>query len=153
MTPQAASLVRSATDQDVPQLVALWTVCGLTRAQNHAPTDIAFARRGPHSDVLVLERNNRLIASVMVGHDGHRGWVYYLAVHPDYQRQGVGKAVMAEAERWLTARGVWKLHLMVRQSNLAVQGFYESLGFAESDVTTLTKSLRPMPHIDSLAPT
>ena len=70
-----------------------------------------------------------VIASVMVGHDGHRGIVYYVATHPDYQRKGLGKATMRAAEHWLTQRGVWKLNLLVRAENDAVRVFYEALGY------------------------
>ena len=79
--------------------------------------DIAFARSGPASDVLVAMDGDTVIASVMVGHDGHRGIVYYVATHPDYQRKGLGKATMRAAEHWLTQRGVWKLNLLVRAEN------------------------------------
>jgi ribosomal protein S18 acetylase RimI-like enzyme len=91
--------------------------------------------------VLVIEIEERLVASVMVGHDGHRGWVYYVAVDPAYQRRGLGKQMMNDAERWLLSKGVWKLHLMVRRSNAPVQTFYEKLGFSESDVSVLSKIL------------
>lgn len=143
---------RPAADRDIPALLSLWDLCGLSRPHNHGPTDIAFARRGPNSDVLVAEAGGEVIASVMVGHDGHRGWVYYVAVHPRHQRRAVGTRIMAEAEVWLRARGVWKMHLLVRSSNLAVQDFYRSLGFADDSVAVLSKRLQPMPHIDEVAP-
>lgn len=65
----------------------------------------------------------------MVGHDGHRGWLYYLAVDPARQRRGVGRALVAAAEDWLATRGVPKVHLMVRESNAAVAAFYRRLGY------------------------
>ncbi len=132
---------RSATDADVPALIALWEACGLTRPHNHPPTDIAFARKGPNSDVLVIEIDKRLVASAMVGHDGHRGWVYYVAVEPTQQKRGLGRHMMVEAERWLASKGVWKMHLMVRRSNVEVHDFYEKLGFSESEVSVLSKIL------------
>jgi len=139
--------VRPATDQDIPGLIALWDACGLSRPHNHGPTDIAFARRGPNSDVLVMELEGEVVASAMVGHDGHRGWVYYVAVQPAHQRQDYGTQIMARAEEWLRAKGVWKMHLMVRPSNGAVHNFYEGLGFADDGVVVLSKRLHPMPHI------
>ena len=145
--PTPSPRVRAATDDDVSALVALWDACGLSRPHNHGPTDIAFARRGPNSDVLVLEQDGRIVASVMVGHDGHRGWVYYVAVHPDHQRQALGTQMMEHAEEWLRAKGVWKMHLMVRNSNVSVLKFYEHLGFADDSVIVLSKQLRPIPHI------
>jgi len=131
---------RPATESDVAALHALWERCGLTRPWNDVPTDVAFARQGPNSDVLLIA-HPQIIASVMVGHDGHRGWVYYLAVEPNMQGQGLGRHVMDEAEAWLRTKGVWKVHLMVRRTNGAVRAFYEKLGFSESDVFVLSKSL------------
>jgi ribosomal protein S18 acetylase RimI-like enzyme len=119
----------SARDEDVAGLIALWTACDLVRPWNDPARDIAFARSGPASDVLVTRDGDTVIASVMVGHDGHRGIVYYVATHPHYQRKGLGKATMRAAEHWLKQRGVWKLNLLVRAENEAVRGFYESLGY------------------------
>ena len=151
MAPPTYSL-RSATDDDIPALLGLWDICGLSKPHNHGPTDIAFARRGPNSDVLVLDVNGKTVASVMVGHDGHRGWVYYVAVHPDHQRQEIGTRIMAHAEEWLRGRGIWKMQLLVRASNAAVAAFYAKLGFTKGDVTVLSKALLPMPHINTDAP-
>ena len=119
----------SARDEDVDGLIALWKACDLVRPWNDPAKDIAFARSGPASDVLVARDGATVIASVMVGHDGHRGIVYYVATHPDYQRKGMGKATMRAAEHWLKQRGVWKLNLLVRAENDAVRGFYEALGY------------------------
>jgi GNAT superfamily N-acetyltransferase len=146
--PSPSPSFRSAVDTDVPALMALWDACGLSRPHNHGPTDIAFARRGPNSDVLVMEDGAQIIASALVGHDGHRGWVYYVAVRPDYQRCGYGRQIIARAEAWLRAKGVWKMQIMIRSSNLSVRSFYEQLGFADDGVVVLSKRLRPMPYID-----
>lgn len=121
--------IRPARDEDVAPLIALWQVCDLTRPWNDPKKDIAFARRKPESDVLVGELDGDLVASVMVGHDGHRGIVYYVAVAPQCQGKGFGHAIMREAEEWLRQRDVWKLNLLIRQGNEKVQAFYESLGY------------------------
>ena len=118
-----------ATPQDDEDLAALWQACGLTRPWNDPARDIAFARNGAESDILIARQNGALVASVMVGHDGHRGVVYYVAVAPEKQSRGYGKQVMAAAENWLKARGVWKLNLLVRAENEKVRGFYEKLGY------------------------
>tara|TARA_R110000868_G_scaffold63367_1_gene191350 strand:- start:825 stop:1307 length:483 start_codon:yes stop_codon:yes gene_type:complete len=132
---------RPAHDSDAGALVALWEACGLTRPWNDPRKDIGFARDGAASDVLVGVEGDVIIASVMVGHDGHRGAVYYVAVDPSRQGTRLGRAVMAAAEDWLKARGVWKLNLMVRETNLAALGFYEGLGFQRSDVVVMQKVL------------
>lgn len=116
-------------ESDVQDVVTLWQKCGLVRPWNDPLKDIEFARNGPASDVLVARGGGELIASVMVGHDGHRGIVYYVSVDPRHQGKGYGKQVMAAAESWLVVRGVWKLNLIVRAENDAVRGFYESLGY------------------------
>ncbi|MEX1152786.1 GNAT family acetyltransferase [Parvibaculum sp.] len=132
---------RAARDGDGPALVALWTAAGLTRPWNDPAADIAFARGGPASDVLVIERDGRIAASVMVGHDGHRGAVYYVAVDPALRGLGLGRAIMEAAEQWLRARGVWKLNLMVRTGNEGAMGFYAGLGYAQDEVAVMSKRL------------
>ena len=77
----------------------------------------------------------------MTGHDGHRGWVYYLAVHPDVRRRGLGRGLMQAGEQWLRERGVPKLNLMVRTDNAAVVHFYNSLGNEDGKVLVLGKFL------------
>lgn len=139
--------VRPARDEDKEALVALWDACGLTRPWNHAPSDIHFARSQPNSDVLVTARGGRIAAAAMVGHDGHRGWVYYVSADPALQGQGLGRLIMEAAETWLVERGIWKLQLMVRGGNEAAKGFYLSLGYEVEDVTFMSKRLQPMPHV------
>lgn len=82
-----------------------------------------------------------LAGTAMVGYDGHRGWVYYLAVRADRQRSGVGRDLMQASERWLVDRGVPKINLMVRTTNVAVLAFYESLGYEDGEVAVLGKFL------------
>ena len=77
----------------------------------------------------------------MVGHDGHRGWVYYLAVTPARRREGHGRVLMAACEEWLVARGVPKLNLMIRGSNEEAVGFYAALGYAAEDRVIMSKRL------------
>lgn len=133
--------VRPAEDGDVEALVALWDACGLTRPWNDARQDIAFARGKPNSDVLVGTRAGAIVASVMVGHDGHRGAVYYVSADPGSRGQGLGRLIMEAAEAWLVARGVWKLNLLVRKSNAGVIGFYQGMGYTEDGVVELGKRL------------
>ncbi len=120
---------RPVTDGDVDEVIALWVRCGLTRPWNDAVKDIAFARAGASSNVLMACLDGDVAASVMVGHDGHRGAVYYVSVDPVLQGRGFGRQTMAAAEAWFAARGVWKLNLLLRADNAKVRAFYEALGY------------------------
>ena len=130
MTVTSVALtIAPIADADVAAVAALWQRCGLTRPWNDPASDIAFARKGPNSAVLVGREANAIVASVMVGHDGHRGWVYYVAVDPDHRQKKYGRVVMDAAENWLRERGIEKLMLLVRSDNTAVKAFYEQLGY------------------------
>ena len=133
--------MRDANEADAAEVIALWQACGLTRPWNDPAADFARATGGAASAVLVLREGPSLAASVMVGHDGHRGWVYYLAVAPGRRRAGLGRRMMAAAEIWLRAQGAPKLQLMVREDNEAALGFYEALGLERQPVVTLGRFL------------
>lgn len=121
--------IAEITDVDIDAVIALWQRAGLTRPWNEPARDIAFARAASNATVLVGRAGAAIAASAMVGHDGHRGAVYYVAVDPGMRARGFGRAIMAAAETWLMAQGVWKLNLIVRGDNQAARGFYEALGF------------------------
>lgn len=129
-------------DGDVPAVLDLWRRCGLLHPDNDARADIARARDTATATVLVGRRDGSVVATAMAGFDGHRGWIYYLAVEPHRQRTGHGKAMLAAAERWLRERGAPKAMLLVADANSGVRGFYETLGYARSPVITLGKPLR-----------
>jgi ribosomal protein S18 acetylase RimI-like enzyme len=126
--------ITAADAEAVEEIVALWERVGLTRPWNDPRLDFARAAAGPASEVLTGLSDGRVVATVMVGHDGHRGWVYYLAVEPEQQGRRLGTKMMTAAETWLQDRGVPKLEVMVRNQNRAVDGFYLSLGYALEDV-------------------
>ena len=134
---------RSVSDGDVETVVDLWRRCGLTRPHNDPYRDIAFARGKTASDVLVSETSGRIVASAVVGHDGHRGAVYYVSVDPDSRCSSLGRALMATVEGWMKERGVWKLNLLIREDNTAVQGFYQSLGYEVEPRTAMARRLEP----------
>ncbi|MBZ0148446.1 MAG: GNAT family acetyltransferase [Pseudorhodoplanes sp.] len=138
--------IGNVSDADIDELIALWVRCGLTRPWNEPRADIAFARASANAAILVAKRGEKLHASVMVGHDGHRGWLYYLAVDPDQQRTGLGRLMTQIAEDWLRDRGVAKVMLMVRPENEAVRAFYQANGYDEQKRVILAKWLdgRPM---------
>ena len=131
--PAPALTIAPIGDGDVADVIALWQRCGLTRPWNDPASDIALARKGENAAMLVGRDDSGIVASVLVGHDGHRGWVYYVAVDPDCRHKGYGRVVMDAAEHWLRLRGIEKLQLMVRPDNSQVQAFYQSLGYLEQE--------------------
>ena len=128
-------------DADVDAVIALWQRCGLTRPWNDPAGDIAFARRGDNATILVGRDGDAIVATAMVGHDGHRGWVYYVATDPERRAKGYGRAIMNAAEDWLRGAGIAKLQLMVRRDNAKAGAFYESIGYAESQTIVFAKWL------------
>jgi ribosomal protein S18 acetylase RimI-like enzyme len=137
--------ISPATDADIDALIALWTSCGLVRPWNDPRADMALARGSANATVLVGRNGTDIVAAAMIGHDGHRGWVYYLAVDPQAQRQGYGAGIMQAAEQWLAARGIAKLMLMIRPDNAGVRSFYEKLGYFDQPRTVLAKWLDGRP--------
>ena len=121
--------------------VALWRDVGLTRPWNDPVADLRRALAGPSSTVLALTDGGSLLGTAMVGYDGHRGWLYYLAVQPHLQGQGLGRELLRACEQWLRERDVPKLQLMVRTSNAGVRAFYEGLGYADAEVIVLGRRL------------
>lgn len=134
-------MIRTARAEDRAAVVALWRECGLTRPWNDPDRDFVLAADGPASTVLVADRDGRIAGSVMTGFDGHRGWVYYLAVAPDARRAGLGRMLMTAAEAWLRERGAPKVQLMVREGNDAALAFYAALGLEPQPVVTLGRFL------------
>jgi ribosomal protein S18 acetylase RimI-like enzyme len=137
--------VARLVDTDIQAVVQLWLRCGLVRPWNDPEADIRLARAGTNADVLVGRKGRAIVASVLVGHDGHRGWVYYVSVDPDHQRQDFGRGIMSAAEDWLRERGIEKMQLMVRSDNTKVQAFYESLGYGEQKRVIYAKWLDGRP--------
>ena len=140
-TPALALTVTPIDDADIAAVIALWQRCGLTRPWNDPAADIALARRGDNAAVLAGRDASGVVASVLVGHDGHRGWVYYVAVDPDRHHQGYGRVIMDAAETWLRAKGIQKLQLMVRKENTQVHAFYQSIGYYNQQTVTFAKWL------------
>ena len=134
--------IRPFDAADTEAVVQLWNDCGLTRPWNDPHRDIARKRSvAPELFCVGVDAGGRLMASIMIGYDGHRGWINYLAVHPAHQRQGNARHLVQHAERLLTVRGCPKLNLQVRAGNEAVIALYESLGYADDQSVTLGKRL------------
>lgn len=133
--------IEEAGAADREAVVTLWQAAELTRPWNDPRADFDRAVAGATSAVLVLRDGGTLLGTAMVGEDGHRGWVYYLAVAEAVRGQGHGRALIAAAESWLRARGCPKLQLMVREGNDAAIGFYRALGLELQPVVTLGRFL------------
>jgi ribosomal protein S18 acetylase RimI-like enzyme len=130
-------LIRPYLAADREPLVELWRSCELTRPWNNPYRDIERKVARDGENLLVLEENGELVGSVMVGYDGHRGWVNYLAVSPGRRGRGFGRMLMGHAEERLRALGCAKVNLQVRASNNAVIQFYLRMGYAVDDVVSL----------------
>ena len=141
MTEMTEMEVRPFESSDEAAVVQLWTDGGLVVPWNDPGRDIQRKLKVQPEMFLVGCLDGQVIATVMAGYDGHRGWINYLAVHPDHQRAGFGRLMMKEAERRLRAAGCPKINLQVRGSNAAVIDFYERIGFKRDDVVSLGKRL------------
>ena len=133
--------IRQFVTSDQNDMVELWSVCGLLRPWNNPLEDIRLCVTTPSSELVVAEFEDQLIGSAMLGHDRHRGWVYYLAVHPNWQRNGIGRSLMSYAEQWMGQRRLPKIQAMIRADNLPVRGFYRRLGYQDNDVQVVEKFL------------
>jgi ribosomal protein S18 acetylase RimI-like enzyme len=142
-------VIRPYRPSDQEALVALWHLGNLTRAWNDPDRDIDRKVARDPDNLLVLEVDGRLIGSVMVGYEGHRGWINYLVVHPDHRGRGLGQALVHEAERRLAALGCPKVNLQVRSSNRSAIDFYRQIGYSVDDVVSLGRRL----EVDELPPT
>ena len=133
--------IRPYQVDDEQDVISVWRQCDLLRPWNDPHKDIARKLKVRPDLFLVGELDGRIIASVIAGYDGHRGWLYYLGVLPEHRRSGCGKAIVDEAERLLRLEGCPKINLQVRTSNLEVIEFYRRIGFAMDDVASMGKRL------------
>lgn len=134
-------LIRPFALSDTAEVIALWQACGLTRPWNDPRRDIARKMTTQPELFLVGTLSQSVIASAMVGFDGHRGWLYYLAVSPEHQRRAYGRQLVAAAEELLLARGCPKMNLLVRKGNAESLEFYRRLGYTVDDVVSLGRRL------------
>ncbi|WP_457576681.1 GNAT family acetyltransferase [Desulfomarina sp.] len=133
--------IRCFSEGDGAQVLSLWRACGLVAPQNDPVKDIERKIRRDRENFLVGELSDLLIATCMVGYDGHRGWINYLAVSPAFRRRGYGAEMMSRAEVLLREQGCPKINLQVRAVNSAVIRFYRSIGFGVDEVVSLGKRL------------
>jgi len=126
---------------DEAAVIALWQECGLVRPWNDPRLDIARKLSMQPELFIVGVREGALMATAMVGFDGHRGWIYYLAVAPGHRRQSFGRRLMQEAERLLLERGCPKLNLQLRSTNTDAVHFYRKLGYTQDEVLSFGRRL------------
>lgn len=135
------SRIRVYREADLPAVVALWEDCGLVVPWNVPGLDIERKRAFQPELLFVSEESGEITGSVMVGYEGHRGWINYLGVTPKLQRTGLGRELMEFAEARLRELGCPKINLQVRGTNAKALAFYERLGFARDDIVSLGKRL------------
>ena len=133
--------IRSYEPGDEDAVVALWEACDLMRPWNDPRKDIARKLADSPALLLVGEEDGQVIGSVMVGYDGHRGWINYLAVLPPRRGAGLGRALMDAAEGRLMALGCAKVNLQVRGDNEAASAFYEAVGYQRQELIDFGKRL------------
>ncbi|MGH1357555.1 MAG: GNAT family acetyltransferase [Burkholderiaceae bacterium] len=141
MTTEQTVLIRPFNNLDRKQVVAIWEQSGLTRAWNNPDLDIDRKQKVQPELFLVAEMDEQVVATVMSGYEGHRGWMNYLGVLPAYQRRGIARQLVSAVEALLTAQGCPKLNLQVRAGNAQAVAFYRAIGYQVDDSVSLGKRL------------
>jgi len=134
-------IIRSFRKSDQKDVIQLWMECGLVVPWNDPQSDIERKLSTQPELFLIGLIDNKIIVTAMAGYDGHRGWVYYLAVKPQYRQKAIGRQIMKEAETRLLELGCPKLNIMVRSTNLDVINFYKAIGYKVDAVTNMGKRL------------
>jgi ribosomal protein S18 acetylase RimI-like enzyme len=134
-------VIRPYQPQDETAVVQLWLQCNLVVPQNNPKRDIKRKLQVNPEWFLVGILGHHVVATCMAGYEGHRGWINYLAVSPHHRRQGIGRRIMEEAEKRLSAAGCPKINLQVRKTNRAVIQFYERIGYTRDPVASMGKRL------------
>ena len=134
--------LRPYRDEDLTACARLWERSGLVTWYNDPERDIELWRDSACAEIFVATEHNSVIGSICCGHDGHRGWLYAVAVDPDHRRRGLGRRLVRQAEDWLGTQGILKIQLMVRDSNRPVLGFYAALGYAYTPRAVMARWLK-----------
>ena len=135
-------VIRPYETVDEEDVIELWRRCHLIVPKNDPHKDIMLKRQTQPQLFLIGAIGDKIVATVMAGYEGHRGWINYLAVSPDFRRRGIGRRMMAEAEARLSALGCPKINVQIRASNKSVIEFYENLGFSTDEVVSMGKRLQ-----------
>ena len=126
------------------QVIALWeTVFGYEDSHNRPGLAIDMKLAAPDGLFFVAVVDDTVVGTVLAGYDGHRGWLYAVAVHPAHRKQGLGKALVRFAEEALTARGCLKINLQLIADNASMASFYEALGYAVEPRISMGKKFSP----------
>ncbi len=128
---------------DETQVISLWQACGLVVAWNDPKKDIQRKLTVNPELFLVAEKDNNIVGSIMGGYEGHRGWINYLAVLPEYQGSGIGRELISLTEQNLLALGCPKINLQVRSTNTHIIEYYKTLGYTEDHAVGMGKRLIP----------
>lgn len=143
MTPDKPAKIRPFSPDDREQVLDIWRQCGLTRPWNNPDIDIDRKLRVQAELFLVAEIDGRVVATVMAGYEGHRGWMNYLGVLPAFQKRGLARDLIRVVEQRLMALGCPKLNLQVRTDNQQALAFYRGLGYHVDEAVSLGKRLIP----------
>ena len=138
---ESSLLIRPFKEGDEEALVSLWNMCKLTVPWNNPYKDIARKLKVQSDLFLMGYLEDKLIASIIAGYDGHRGWINYFAVHPDFQQRGYGKQLMDNVENKLRELGCPKINLQIREGNDKVFSYYQKLGFVEEKRINMGKRI------------
>lgn len=133
--------IAEARISDTPDIIDIWKEAGITRPWKAPEADIALSLNTPLSTIFLGKHEGQTVATVMAGFEGHRGWIYYLAVLPEFQSRGFGRMLYTHAENWLKEKGAPKIHILIRHDNRKVINFYEQLGFETSTSVLMGKVL------------
>jgi ribosomal protein S18 acetylase RimI-like enzyme len=133
--------VRPFQISDKYAVIQLWDQCNLVVPHNNPMRDIERKMKVNPEWFLVGEMDGKVIGTCMVGYEGHRGWINFLAVRPDLQKHGLGRQFMEHAEEILRAAGCAKINLQIRSTNQEVIRFYESIGYKQDPVVSMGKRL------------
>ena len=135
-------IIRQYNTDDEKDVIELWSECSLTVSQNNPKLDIERKLKVNPEWFLVGELEGKIVATCMAGYEGHRGWINYLAVAPEYRRQGLATQIMQEAERILRSAGCPKINIQIRTTNTSVIEFYKAIGYDIDDVVSMGKRLK-----------
>ena len=133
--------IREFSEADEVAVISLWNECGLVVPWNDPAEDIGRKLKVDRDLFLVGRDDDELVATVMGGYEGHRGWINYLAVKPSTRRKGYGQEIMHAVEDRIKNRGCPKINLQIRTGNAGVAAFYEAIGYGTDDVIGMGKRL------------